>query len=43
LKKDRLKQLGRQACEYVQKNHDWEILSDQLILKFESLIKKSKF
>ena len=43
LEKDRLKQLGRQACEYVQKNHDWEILSDQLILKFESLIKKSKF
>ena len=40
-KKDRLKQLGTQAYEYVQKNHDWEILSNQLVEKFESLIKKS--
>jgi glycosyltransferase involved in cell wall biosynthesis len=41
-KKDRLKQLGTQAYEYVQKNHDWEILSNQLVEKFELLIKKSK-
>jgi len=42
LDKNRLKQVGRQACEYAQKNHDWEILSDQLVEKFESIIKKSK-
>jgi len=40
LDKNRLKQLGRQACEYAQKNHDWEVLSDQLVDKFEMLIKK---
>ncbi len=42
MEKDRLKQLGQQACEYAQKNHDWEILSNQLIQKLESLIKNSK-
>lgn len=42
LNKDRLEQLGKQACEYAQKNHDWKILSDQLLGKFESIIKNSK-
>jgi len=42
LNKNRLKQLGKQAHEYAQKNHDWDILSDQLIRKFESLIQKSQ-
>jgi len=31
LNKTRLKQLGKQACEYAQKNHDWKILSEQLL------------
>ena len=38
--KDRLKQLGKQAYEYVQKSHNWDILSEQLIEKFELLVKK---
>ncbi len=38
LNKDRLKQLGRLACEYAQKNHDWKILSDQLLKKFSTLL-----
>lgn len=38
LNKDRLKQLGKQACEYAQKNHDWKILSDQLLGKFYTLL-----
>ncbi len=38
--KDRLKQLGKQAYEYVQRNHNWDILSEQLIEKFELLVKK---
>ena len=42
LNKDRLEQLGKQACEYAQKNHDWKILSEQLLVKFESLIQKFK-
>ena len=42
LNKSRLEQSGKQACEYAQKNHDWKILSDQLLGKFESLIQKFK-
>ena len=38
LNKDRLQQLGKQACEYAQKNHDWKILSDQLLGKFYTLL-----
>ena len=38
--KDRLEQLGKQANQYVQKNHNWDILSDQLIEKLELIIKK---
>ncbi len=38
--KDRLKQLGKQAYEYVQKNHNWDMLSEQLIEKFELFVKK---
>lgn len=37
--KDRLEQLGKQACEYAQKNHDWKILSDQLLEKFHILLR----
>ncbi|MBS3923056.1 MAG: glycosyltransferase [Nitrosarchaeum sp.] len=40
LNKDRLERLGKQASEYVHKNHDWEILSEQLLVKFESLVKE---
>ena len=42
MEKDRLKQLGQQACKYVQKNHNWDILSDQLLQKLESIIINSK-
>ena len=38
LNKDKLKQLGKQACEYAQKNHNWKILSDQLLGKFCTLL-----
>ena len=38
LNKDRLQKLGKQACEYAQKNHDWKILSDQLLGKFYTLL-----
>ena len=38
LDKNKLKQLGEQAFEYVQKTHDWKILSKQLINKFSKLI-----
>ena len=38
LDKNKLKQLGEQAFEYVQKTHDWKILSTQLINKFSKLI-----
>lgn len=31
---DKLEQLGKQACEYAQKNHDWKILSHKLLQKF---------
>ena len=37
---NRLKQLGKQAYQYVQKNHNWDVLSDQLLEKFELLVKK---
>lgn len=36
--KNNLNELGKLAYNYVQKNHDWDILSNQLITKFESLI-----
>ena len=38
LDKERLKQFGIKACEYAQKNHDWKILSNQLLEKFSSCI-----
>ena len=34
LDKNKLKQLGKQAFEYAQKNHNWNILSKQLLQKF---------
>ena len=42
LDKERLKQFGMKACEYAQKNHDWKILSNQLLEKFSSCINSSK-
>ena len=39
LKKEKLKQLGIKASNYAEKNHDWKILSDQIIKKFDNLIK----
>ena len=36
LNKSRLNQLGRQGLEYVQKHHDWKILSKQLLSKFSA-------
>ena len=38
LNKDRLEKLGIQAYEYAQKNHDWKILSNQLLQKFSILL-----
>ena len=38
LDKNNLKQLGEQAFEYAQKNHDWKILSKQLLSKFTTLL-----
>ena len=39
--KNKLERLGKHAFDYVQKNHDWKILSEKLIEKFESMIQKS--
>ncbi len=38
LDKNKLKQLGKLAFEYAQKNHDWKILSKQLLTKFTALL-----
>ena len=38
LDKNKLKQLGKQAFEYAQKNHNWNILSKQLLQKFTTLL-----
>lgn len=38
--KIKLKELGMKAYDYAQKNHDWDILTEQLISKFESLRSK---
>jgi glycosyltransferase involved in cell wall biosynthesis len=37
----KLKELGRQGYDYVIQNHDWNILSNKIIEKFELV--KSKF
>jgi hypothetical protein len=37
----KLEELGKQGYEYVIHNHDWDILSNKIIEKFESI--KSKF
>ena len=39
--KNKLTELGKLALEYIQKNHDWDKLSDQIIEKFKSLTQKS--
>jgi glycosyltransferase involved in cell wall biosynthesis len=38
LDKNKLKQLGEQSFEYAQQNHDWKILSKQLLTKFTALL-----
>lgn len=40
--KNQLDKLGKSAHDYVHKNHDWDILSDKLINKFELVIKDFK-
>ena len=41
LDETKLKELGRQGYDYVIQNHDWDILSNKIIEKFELV--KSKF
>ena len=36
--KNKLKEIGEQAFEYAHKNHDWKILSKQLLSKFTTLV-----
>ena len=38
LDKNKLKQLGEQAFDYAQKNHNWNILSKQLLQKFDTVL-----
>ena len=39
---EKLEELGNKGLDYVIKNHDWNILADSLLKKFENLIKDSK-
>ena len=38
LDKNKLKQLGEKAFDYAQKNHNWNILSKQLLQKFDTVL-----
>ena len=38
---EKLDELGNKGLDYVIKNHDWDILADSLLKKFESLVKKN--
>jgi glycosyltransferase involved in cell wall biosynthesis len=40
-KKEKLAELGKNGYFYVRKNHDWEVLCDKLLEKFQSLIAKN--
>ena len=40
-KTEKLDELGNKGLDYVIKNHDWDILADSLLKKFESLVKKN--
>jgi glycosyltransferase involved in cell wall biosynthesis len=35
---EKLEELGNKGLDYVVKNHDWNILADSLLKKFESMI-----
>ena len=35
---EKLEELGNKGLDYVIKNHDWNILADSLLKKFESMI-----
>ena len=39
---DKLKELGNNGLLYVEKNHNWDKLSDDLLLIFQGIISKSK-
>jgi len=39
---EELKELGNKGLDYVIKNHDWDILSDLLLKKFENLVENKK-
>jgi glycosyltransferase involved in cell wall biosynthesis len=38
--KHNLNELGKRSFDYVHKNHDWDVLSQNIIKKFESIIQK---
>ena len=39
---EKLEELGNKGLDYVIKNHDWDILSDLLLKKFENLVENKK-
>ena len=39
---EELKELGNKGLDYVIKNHDWNILADSLLKKFENLVDNNK-
>ena len=39
---EKLEELGNKGLDYVIKNHDWNILAESLLKKFENLIKDAK-
>jgi glycosyltransferase involved in cell wall biosynthesis len=39
---EKLEELGNKGLDYVIKNHDWDILADSLLKKFENLVDNKK-
>jgi glycosyltransferase involved in cell wall biosynthesis len=39
---EKLEELGNKGLDYVIKNHDWNILTDSLLKKFENLVDNKK-
>ena len=39
---EKLDELGNKGLDYVIKNHDWDILADSLLKKFENLVDNKK-
>ena len=39
---EKLEELGNKGLDYVIKNHDWNILADSLLKKFENLVDNKK-